>query len=193
MFSAQLLYTIFTGTDIGPRLPPSLMHPDVGEVDLAYHVHVPRSDRSITCTISSSDCAGHASAVSSLRSSGSRRDDCTVGFGSPMDHVSSVPSTWCGQPPGMIGSQLLGESQIRWSSAGIGTNANHAQSLTKIDGICLSCSISGPSSRRHTPVVREFLPEKNAVRCPTPAAAPWLNSMTNFTSLGKLARVVARG
>ena len=36
----------------------------------------------------------------------------------PMGPVSSFPSAWCGLIPGLIGSQLLGVSQFRWSSAG---------------------------------------------------------------------------
>ena len=87
------------------------------------------------------------------------RDDCAGGFGHPMDHDSSVPSTWCLLPPGLVGSQLLNESQIQWSSAGIGTENCHAQNLMKFDVNCPSCSISEPSSRRQVPSQSEFLPE----------------------------------
>ena len=57
-----------------------------------------------------------------------------------MCHVSLVLLTWCGLLPGLVRSQLLDESQTRWSSAGSGTDARH----TKIDEHTPSCSISGP-------------------------------------------------
>ena len=79
-----------------PRLlSRSLKHLDVGEVDLTSHIHVPAVN------------------VQSYA-----RNDCTGGFGHPMGHVSSLPSTWCGLPPGLVESQLLGGSQSQWSSAG---------------------------------------------------------------------------
>ena len=56
-------------------------------------------------------------------------------------------------------SQLLDESQIWWSSAGSGTEARHAQSLTKNDENYPNCSISSSSSRRQAPVESESLPE----------------------------------
>ena len=115
-----------------------------------------------------SDCVGHAAAVSSQRSSVTGRDDRTGGFGNSMGHVSSVSSMWCGLPPGLVGSQLLGESQSRFSSAGCSTESRHAQSLIKIDENCPGSSISGPSSRRQAPVVSEFLPE---ICSPMPAAS----------------------
>ena len=47
---------------------------------------------------------------------------------------------------GLVGSQLLNESQIRWSSSGSGAETRHSQSLVKIDENCSSCLISVPSS-----------------------------------------------
>ena len=98
-----------------------------------------------------SDCAGHAAAVPSRRSSATGRDDCTGGSGIQMGHVSS--------PRGLVGLHLLGASQVRWSSAGCSIEALHAQGLIKIDEHCPGCSISGPSSTRQVPVVSEILPE----------------------------------
>ena len=40
---------------------------------------------------------------------------CTRGFGNQTCHVPMGPLTWCGLPPGLVGSQLLDKSQIRWS------------------------------------------------------------------------------
>ena len=45
------------------------------------------------------------------------------------------PLTWRGLPTGLVGSQLLDESQNRWSSSGSGREARHAQSPTKFDEI----------------------------------------------------------
>ena len=94
-----------------------------------------------------SDYAGHAAAAPSQRSSFTGRDDGTRGLGNPMGHVSSTTSTWCG-PPGLIGSQILGESQIRGSSAA----ARHAHSLTKIDGNASRFLDFGPLLQ--TPIAR---------------------------------------
>ena len=53
------------------------------------------------------------SQVSSQRSSVTGRNDCTGGLGNPMCHVSSVPSTWCGLPPGLVDRNFLVDR--RWS------------------------------------------------------------------------------
>ena len=136
---------------MGPR--PLVSLTDVGEVDLACHTHVPAvSVPSHAPSDDHSNCTGHAAAVSSQRSS-------VTWFGHQMCHVSLVPLTWCGLPPGLVGSQILDESQIRWSSAGSGTEARHAQSPTKIVENCPSCSISGSYSRRQASVECESLPE----------------------------------
>ena len=133
-------------------LSPSLMHLDVGEVDLTSFIHVPAMIvPSHAPTEDPSDCAGHAAAVPSRRSSVTGRDDCTGGSGIQMGHVSS--------PRGLVGLHLLGASQVRWSSAGCSIEALHAQGLIKIDENCPGCSISGPSSTRQVPVVSEILPE----------------------------------
>ena len=76
-----------------------------------------------------------------------------------MCHVCLVPLTWCGLPPGLVGTLLLEKSQSRWWSAGRDTEARYAQSLMKIDEHCPSCSISNPSSRRQAPVESESVPE----------------------------------
>ena len=74
-------------------------------------------------------------------------------------HGSSTPLTWRGLPRGLVGSQLQAPAQMKWSSAGSGTEARHAQSLMKIDEDCPSCSNSGPSSGRQAPEESESLPE----------------------------------
>ena len=56
---------------------------------------------------------------------------------------------------------------MKWSSAGNGTEARHAQSPTKIDEDCPRCSISRPLSRRQAPVESESLPE---ICSPVPGA-----------------------
>ena len=76
-----------------------------------------------------------------------------------MSPGSLAPLTFCGRPTGLVGSQFLDESQIRWSSAGSATEARHAQSLTKIGEHCPCRSISGLSSKRQALVESEFLPE----------------------------------
>ena len=107
------------------------------------------------------------------------RDDCIGGSGNPMGHVSSVPSTWCGLPFGLVGSQLLSESQIRWCSAGSGTETRHAQSLIKIDDNCPIWSISGPSSRLQARVVSEFLPEICSLM-PDASSGAWAETDDEF-------------
>ena len=57
-----------------------------------------------------------------------------------------------GTLPGLLGSQLLDESQTRWSSAGSGTEARHVQSLIKIDEHCPSYSF--PRQQLQTPSAR---------------------------------------
>ena len=64
--------------------------------------------------------------------------------------------------------------------------------VMKIDENCLSCSFLGPSSPDAKRQSRVSPCQKSAIRCPTPAVAPGPKSMTHSTSLGKLARVVAR-
>ena len=76
-----------------------------------------------------------------------------------MCHVPMGPLTWCALPPGLVGSQLVHESQIRWSSCGSGTESPHAQSLVKINEHFPNCLILGPSSRRQAPVESESFPE----------------------------------
>ena len=142
-------------------LSPSLMHLDVGEVDLASHIHVPAVSVQLHAPSDDlSKCTGHAAAVSHLEglpllggmiASG--------GFGNRMCHVSLAPLTWRGLPPGLVGPQLLDATQMQWSSAGSGTEARHAQSPTKTGENCPNCSISDPSSTRHAPVESESLPE----------------------------------
>ena len=98
---------------------------------------------------------GHAAAVSAHWPSVSETGDCIGGLGKERCHDSFAPLT-CGElPPGFVGSQLLDESQMQWSSAGSGTEARHARSPTKIDENCSSCSNSGASSRRQAPVESE--------------------------------------
>ena len=70
-----------------------------------------------------------------------------------------APLTWCGLPPALVGSQLPDATQMKWPSAGSGTEASHAQSHTMIDEDCPSCSISRPSSRRQATVESQSLPE----------------------------------
>ena len=48
---------------------------------------------------------------------------------------------------------------MQWSSAGIGTEACHARSPTKVHELCSDYSTSGPSSRRQAPVESESLSE----------------------------------
>ena len=118
-------------------------------------------------------CAGHATVVSSQRSSSVWRNDHTGVCGNPMGHVSSVNSTWCGPPPGLVGSQLLGGSQIRRSSACGGTEAHHAQSLMTIHENCPSCPISHPLSRRQALVESESLSD---ICAPVPSAKADISS-----------------
>ena len=102
------------------------------------------------------------------------KDNCTGSFGHPMDHVSlrSLDVVWATYI--LVGSKLLGESQIRWWSGGCkggcSTEARHAQSFIKIDKNCPGCSISGPFSRRQASVTH-VPANKSAVRC--------MKSMTN--------------
>ena len=147
---------------------PSLMQLDGDEVGRICRVHLPAvSVQSHAPSDDLSSCAGHdddghtgavssqCSSVISLHRRFWKADvSCFFkgSFENPMGHVSWVPSTWCGLPPDLVGSQLLDESQMQWSSAGSGTEARYAQSLTKIDENCPTCSISGPSSRRQVPV-----------------------------------------
>ena len=98
-----------------------------------------------------------------------------------MGQVSSIASTWCGPPPGLVGSQRMGESQIRGSSDGIGAD-HHAQSLMTIDENCPSRSISRPSSRRQAPVESEPMPE---IRSSVPA----VNSGVLVNTFVKIPRV----
>ena len=85
-------------------LSPSLMHLDVGEVDLVSHVHVPAVIvQSFALSEDPSDCAGRAAAVSSQRSFVIGRDDGTGGFGNPMD-----------------GSSLFGPLDVVWATSWLG-------------------------------------------------------------------------
>ena len=153
------LDTIFTNTDMRPiLLSRSLKHLDVGEVDLTSHIHVPAMN------------------VQSYA-----RNDCTGGFGHPMGHVSSLPSTWCGLPPGLVESQLLGGSQSQWSSAGSGRENCHAQSLMKIHGDGPSFSISAPPPNARIP--SSVSPSQHfALRRPTPRLVSCLKSVTGTRS-----------
>ena len=55
----------------------SLMHLDVGEVDLTYHIHVPvESVQSHAPSDELSTCTGHAAVVSHQRSSVTGKSDC---------------------------------------------------------------------------------------------------------------------
>ena len=124
------------------------------KLTLHLNVHVPEvTSQSRAPSDDLCDCRGHAAAVSSHRSSVSKRNECTCGFQHPMGHASWVPSTWCGLSPGLVGLQLLNESQIQRLSSGSGTEARHARSLMKIDENCSSCSISGHPSRRPTDLI----------------------------------------
>ena len=92
----------------------------------------------------------------------------------------------------LLGSQLLNESQIRWSSSGSGAETRHSQSLVKTDENCSSCLISVPSSRRQAHVESESLPE---VCSPMPDASCGAMSEKSFTNskvFEKLAQVVAQ-
>ena len=71
------------------------MHPDVGEEDFVSHVDVPEVIvQSYAPSDDPSDCAGHAAAVSSSRSSVTGRDDCTGGFEKSMGHVGPLDVVW---------------------------------------------------------------------------------------------------
>ena len=110
--------------------------------------------------ISLIDCAGQAAAVSPQRSSVIGRNDCIGGSGMLMCHISVAPLTWCGLPPGSAGSQLLDASQIQqWSPTGNGTESRLAQSPSKIDENCPSCSFSDHSSKGQSPAESGSLPE----------------------------------
>ena len=114
-------------------LSPSPMHLDGGQVDLRSHIHVPSvSVKSDDLWSSTEDVA----AVSSQCSSVIGRNDCIGGFRKEMCPVTLGPLTWCGLPPGLVGSQLLNTLQIQWSSAASGTEACHARSPTKVDENC---------------------------------------------------------
>ena len=126
-------------------LSPFLMRLDVGEVDSTSHIHVPAVSVQSNAPFADLSCTGHAAAVSSQGSSTVEKNDCT---GGQMCHGSLAPLTWCGLPPGLDGSRLVDTSQMKWPSAGTGTEARHAQNPMKIVEHCPSCSISRPSSRR---------------------------------------------
>ena len=133
------------------------------------------------CSNDPSDCAGHAVAVLSQRSSVTGRNDCSSG--------SFAPLTFCGLPPGLAGSQLLDASQMRWSSAGSGTEARHAKSPTKIDENRVArFRAPPPDAKRPSRVIPC---QKSAIRCFSPAVASCLKSVTNSKCLEQLAREVA--
>ena len=75
-----------------------------------------------------------------------------------MCHGSLAPLTWCGLPPGLVGSPLLDAAHIKWPSAGNVAEGRHAHSSTMIDETRPICSISRPSSKRQAPVESESLP-----------------------------------
>ena len=116
-----------------PRIPPartldqncpspSPMHLNVGEIDRTSHIHVP------AMTVLSDapfDDFGHQRIW----------DRCVSQLCGSTDVV-------CELPLGLVGSQLLAAAQMKWPSAGSGTEASHAQSLMKIDEESPSCSIS---------------------------------------------------
>ena len=105
--------------------------------------------------------------------------------------MSLRPWAWCRLFPGLVGLQLLNESQIQWSSAGSGTENRHARSLKNFGKNCPSCSISGPPPNARRPS-RVSPCQKSAVRCPTPKLVSCLKSVTIFKNLEELARGAAR-
>ena len=115
------------------------MHVNVGEVDFASHAHVPTvSVQSHVSPDVPSHCMGHAAAVFSQRLSATGKNGCISGL---MSHGFCAPLTFCRLPRELVGSKLLDDSQMQWSPAESGTEARHAQSSTKIDQDCPSCSI----------------------------------------------------
>ena len=107
-------------------LSHSLIHLDVGEVDLTSHIHV--LAMSVQISPASDDlCTGHAAAVESHSSSVIVRNDCTRRLWKSKCHVLIDPLdvVWA--------TSWLDESQIRWSLAVWSTEAGHAQSLVRID------------------------------------------------------------
>ena len=88
--------------------PPSLIHLNDGEVDLACHIFVPavsfQSRVFVRCSLS--DCKGQAAAVSSQRSAVTGKNNRISGLSSL---GSCAPMTFCGLPPGVVESQFLDE------------------------------------------------------------------------------------
>ena len=78
----------------------SLMHLDVGDIDLTSHVHVPAvSVQSHVPSAVLSNCKGHAAAVSSQRPSVSGENDCAS---SSMSHNPDAPVMSCSHLRGLL-------------------------------------------------------------------------------------------
>ena len=133
---------------------PSPMHLDGGQVHVpavSVQSHVPSDDLS--------SFTEYAAAVSSQWSLVPGTHDCIVDFGLQMSHGSLAPPTRCEPPPGLVGSHILGETQMQRIPAGRSTEASHARSLTEVDEKCPEFPHSGSSSRRQAPVKSESMPE----------------------------------
>ena len=97
-----------------------------------------------------------------------------------------APLTFCGLHSGLVGSQLLDESQLQWLSAGCGTDASHARIPTIFFEDCPNCPISASTPSRVSPC------QKSVIRCPTPKLASSMKGVTMSKSPEELAREVAR-
>ena len=107
------------------------MHLDVGVVDFKSQTHEPSAN--VEPHASSDDfssLAGRAAAVSVLRSYEPGTYDCIGDFGMHGSHGCLASLTCCEQPPGLVGSHSLDESQMQWTPVCDDMGTCHAQGPT---------------------------------------------------------------
>ena len=160
-------------------LVPSLIHLYVCEVDRASHIHVPAVTVQTNAPSNDlSNCTRLAAAVSSQGSSIVGKNDCTGESGNLVCHGSLAPLAWCGLPPCLVGSQLLDSAQMKWPSAGNGTETRHAQRVPRrsAKNVWVARCPTPPPDAKRPSRVRPC--QKSSVRCPTPKMASCLKNVT---------------
>ena len=117
----------------------SLSHTDAGANQVHHGSHIHEPSASVQSTASSDDLsslAGRAAALPNGLAIPGWMFASVIPECKGLMTLASLAR--CELPPGLVGSQLLGESQIRWSSAWTGTEARHKDRRKSP-----SCSISG--------------------------------------------------
>ena len=162
---------------------PSLMHLDVGEVNLTSHIHVPAvSVHSHVPSNVLSNCKGHAAVPLLGR---------MIAFSGSMSHGSCTPLTFSGLPLGLVGSQCLDESQMQWLSAETGAEARNARSPTKVSESAQVTRLLAPPPDAKRPS-RMSPCQRSVIQCPMAKVGSCLENVAVSKSLVQLAREVPR-